>query len=151
MRHRSVTAEGKLKVSKELVIRFSEIDMMNVVWHGAYALYFEDAREAFGAKYDLTYMGYVEQGYYAPIVEQTIQYKKPIRYGMRPRIDIIYRPTISAKVIFDYEIYDTTDESLIATGHSVQVFMDFEYQLVWDNPPFYLEWKKRWGVEGTGL
>lgn len=151
MRHRSVTAEGKLKVSKELVIRFSEIDMMNVVWHGAYALYFEDAREAFGAKYDLTYMGYVEHGYYAPIVEQTIQYKKPIRYGMRPRIDIIYRPTISAKVIFDYEIHDTTDESLIATGHSVQVFMDFEYQLVWDNPPFYLEWKKRWGVEGTGL
>ena len=106
MRHRSVTAEGKLKVSKELVIRFSEIDMMNVVWHGAYALYFEDAREAFGAKYDLTYMGYVEHGYYAPIVEQAIQYKKPIRYGMRPRIDIIYRPTISAKVIFDYEIYD---------------------------------------------
>jgi len=151
MRHRSVTAEGKLKVSKELVIRFSEIDMMNVVWHGAYALYFEDAREAFGAKYDLTYMGYVEHGYYAPIVEQTILYKKPIRYGMRPRIDIIYRPTISAKVIFDYEIYDTTDESLIATGHSVQVFMDFEYQLVWDTPPFYLEWKKRWGVEGTGL
>ena len=145
--------EGKkeLRASKELEIRFSEIDMMNVVWHGAYALYFEDAREVFGAKYDLTYMGYVNHGYYAPIVEQTIQYKKPIRYGMRPRIDIIYRPTISAKVIFDYEIRDTTDESLIATGHSVQVFMDLNYQLVWDNPPFYLEWKKRWGVEGDRL
>ena len=145
--------EGKkeLRASKELEIRFSEIDMMNVVWHGAYALYFEDAREVFGAKYDLTYMGYVNHGYYAPIVEQTIQYKKPIRYGMRPRIDIIYRPTISAKVIFDYEIHDTVDESLIATGHSVQVFMDLQYQLVWDNPPFYLEWKKRWDVEGDGL
>ena len=141
--------EGKkeLRASKELEIRFSEIDMMNVVWHGAYALYFEDAREVFGAKYDLTYMGYVNHGYYAPIVEQTIQYKKTIRYGMRPRIDIIYRPTISAKVIFDYEIRDTADESLIATGHSIQVFMDLNYQLVWDNPPFYLEWKKRWGLD----
>jgi len=138
----------ELRASKEVEIRFSEIDMMNVVWHGAYALYFEDAREVFGTKYDLTYMGYVNHGYYAPIVEQTIQYKKPIRYGMRPRIDIIYRPTISAKVIFDYEIRDTADESLIAMGHSVQVFMDLQYQLVWDNPPFYLEWKKRWGVEG---
>ena len=69
--------EGKkeLRASKELEIRFSEIDMMNVVWHGAYALYFEDAREVFGAKYDLTYMGYVNHGYYAPIVEQTIQYR----------------------------------------------------------------------------
>ena len=141
--------EGKkeLRASKELEIRFSEIDMMNVVWHGAYALYFEDAREVFGAKYDRTYMGYVNHGYYAPIVEQTIQYKKSIRYGMRPRIDIIYRPTPSAKIVFDYEIHDTSDESLIATGHSVQVFMDLQYQLVWENPPFYLEWKHRWGLD----
>lgn len=141
----------ELRASKEFNIRFSEVDMMGVVWHGSYALYFEDARETFGAKYDLSYMGYIDHGYYAPIVEQTIQYKKPIRYGMRPRIDIIYRPTISAKVIFDYEIRDTADESLIATGHSVQVFMDLDYQLVWDTPPFYLEWKKRWDVEGDRL
>ena len=141
----------ELRASKEFDIRFSEVDMMGVVWHGSYALYFEDARETFGAKYDLRYMGYIDHGYYAPIVEQTIQYKKPIRYGMRPRIDIIYRPTISAKVIFDYEIRDTADESLIATGHSVQVFMDLDYQLVWDTPPFYLEWKKRWDVEGDRL
>lgn len=136
----------ELRASKELEIRFSEIDMMQVVWHGAYALYFEDAREAFGAKYGLTYMGYVDHGYFAPIVEQTIQYKKPIRYGMKPRIDIIYRPTESAKIVFDYEIHDMADESLIATGRSIQVFMDMEYNLVWDNPEFFLEWKKRWGI-----
>lgn len=65
---------------------------------------------------------------------------------MCPRIDIIYRPTEAAKIIFDYEIHDPKDESLIAMGHSVQVFMDLNYQLVWDNPPFYQEWKKRWGV-----
>lgn len=137
--------EGKkeLRASKELEIRFSEIDMMNVVWHGAYALYFEDAREVFGAKYDLTYMGYVNHGYYAPIVEQTIQYKKPIRYGMRPRIDIIYRPTEAAKIIFDYEIHDPDTDELMASGHSVQVFMDKNYQLMWTNPDFYAEWKKR--------
>ena len=137
----------ELKASKQLEVRFSEVDSMGVVWHGSYALYFEDAREAFGAKYDLSYMGYVDHGYYAPMVEQTIQYKKPIRYGMKPRIDIIYRPTISAKIVFDYEIRDPEDESLYATGHSVQVFMDLQYQLRWENPPFYLAWKKRWGFD----
>ena len=137
----------ELKASKEIEIRFSEVDMMQVVWHGAYALYFEDAREAFGAKYGLSYMGYVDHGYFAPIVEQTIQYKKPIRYGMNPRIDIIYRPTESAKIVFDYEIVDTSDGSLIATGHSVQVFMDMQYNLVWENPEFYLEWKHRMNMD----
>ena len=136
----------ELKASKEIEIRFSEVDMMQVVWHGAYALYFEDAREAFGAKYGLSYMGYVDHGYVAPIVEQTIHYKKPIRYGMKPRIDIIYRPTEAAKIVFDYEIYDTEDESLIATGHSVQVFMDMKYNLVWENPEFYLEWKRKYDI-----
>ena len=42
-----------LTASKEFDVRFSEVDAMNVVWHGAYPLYFEDAREAFGARYGL--------------------------------------------------------------------------------------------------
>jgi acyl-CoA thioester hydrolase len=136
---------NELKASKELEIRFSEVDSMGVVWHGSYPLYFEDARELFGKKYDLTYMGFFDQGCFAPIVELTFHYKKPIKYEMRPRIDIIYRPTEAAKIVFDYEIYDTEDESLIATGHSVQVFMNQQYQLIWENPEFYLQWKKRWG------
>lgn len=136
---------NELKASKELEIRFSEVDSMGVVWHGSYPLYFEDARELFGKKYDLTYMGFFDQGCFAPIVELTFHYKKPIKYEMRPRIDIIYRPTEAAKIVFDYEIYDTEDESLIATGHSMQVFMNQQYQLIWENPEFYLQWKKRWG------
>lgn len=135
----------ELMASKALDIRFSEVDSMNVVWHGSYPLYFEDAREVFGAKYGLEYMGFFDHGYFAPLVELTFHYKKPIKYGMRPRIDIIYRPTAAAKIVFDYEIRDPRDESIIATGHSVQVFMDRNYQLVWDNPEFYTEWKKKWG------
>jgi acyl-CoA thioester hydrolase len=136
----------ELKSSKEIDIRFSEVDSMNVVWHGAYPLYFDDAREALGAQYGLDYMSFFAHGCFAPIVELTFHYKKPLRYGVRPRIDIIYRPTEAAKIVFDYEIYDPTDDSLVASGHSVQVFTDTQYQLLWDNPPFYLEWKKRWNV-----
>jgi thioesterase family protein len=135
----------ELRASKEFAVRFSEVDSMNVVWHGSYPLYFEDAREAFGKKYGLEYTGFFDHGYFAPLVDLSFHYKKPVRYGMRPRIDILYRPTEAAKIVFDYEIHDTADDSLMATGHSVQVFMDLDYQLVWDNPPFYQQWKERWG------
>ena len=91
-------------------------------------------------------MGFFDHGYFAPLVELSFQYKKPIRYGMHPRIDIIYRPTEAAKIEFDYEIHDPDDESLIATGHSIQVFMDTNYQLVLYSPEFYDKWRKRWGV-----
>lgn len=117
---------------------------MNIVWHGSYPLYFEDAREAFGAKYGLGYGLIFESGFYAPLVDLSFQYKKPLAYGMRPRIDIVYRPTKAAKIVFDYEI--VSGDNLIATGHSVQVFLDRNYQLVWNNPEFYEIWKKKWGV-----
>lgn len=135
-----------LTVSKEFDIRFSEVDSMNFVWHGSYSLYFEDAREAFGAKYDLGYLLIFEQGYYAPLVDLSFHYKKPLVYGMHPRIDIYYRPTEAAKIVFDYEIHDTKDDSLLATGRTIQVFLDKNYNLVWTNPDFYESWKKKWNV-----
>ena len=133
-----------LTASKEFDIRFSEVDSMQFVWHGSYPLYFEDAREEFGRKYELGYMLIFNSGYYAPLVDLQFHFHKPIVYGMHPRIDIIYRPTEAAKIIFDYEIHDTESGELLATGTSVQVFLDADYQLVWSNPPFYEEWKKKW-------
>ena len=97
-----------MELSEEIVfkIRFSEVDSMNVVWHGSYPLYFEDAREAFGKKYDFGYMLIFDSGYYAPLVDLEFHYRKPIVYGMRPRIKITYRPTESAKIVIclDYGI-----------------------------------------------
>lgn len=137
----------ELKASKLFEIRFSEVDSMNVVWHGSYPLYFEDAREEFGRKYKLEYLRIADFGYFAPLVDLEFHYRKPLLYQMRPRIDITYHPTEAAKIIFDYEIYDTATEELMAHGRSVQVFMDKDYHLVWTNPEFYQEWKRMWGVE----
>lgn len=135
-----------LIASKEFTPRFSEVDSMNIVWHGSYPLYFEDAREAFGEKFGLDYLFIFDNGYYAPLVDLAFHYKKPIIYGMRCRIDVYYRPTPAAKIIFDYEIYDLNDNSLCTTGSSIQVFMDQNYQLVWTNPEFYENWKNKMGI-----
>lgn len=137
---------AQLIATKKFNIRFSEVDSMNIVWHGSYPLYFEDAREAFGEKYGLGYMTIFNNGYFAPLVELTFKYKKPLAYESQPEIRIKYVPTESAKIVFDYEIVDTADGSVCATGRSVQVFMDQEYQLVWDNPEFYRKWKEKWEV-----
>lgn len=136
----------RLEASKKLAIRFSEVDSMNVVWHGSYPLYFEDAREEFGKKYGLGYMTIFSNGYFAPIVELSFKYKFPIRYESKPVVRIYYKPTESAKIVFEYEIIDEESGVLYATGRSVQVFMDTNYELVWDNPSFYLQWKKQWRV-----
>lgn len=131
-----------LSVEKPFEIRFSEVDMMNVVWHGSYPLYLEDAREAFGAKYGLSYHKYIEENIFAPIVKLTIDYRHPLRFGMKPVIRITYCPTDAAKIIFDYVIFDPESETVFLTASSVQVFMDRDYRLMWYSPDFYTEWKK---------
>ncbi len=135
-----------LAASKEVEIRFSEVDSMNIVWHGSYALYFEDAREEFGKKYGLGYLDIFGNELYAPLVDLQFSYKRPLVYRDKARIDIFYLNTDAAKIVFEYEIRSTKDNSLMATGKSIQVFLDKQYQLVWTNPEFYENWKKKNGL-----
>jgi len=65
---------------------------------------------------------------------------------MQPELTITYRPTEAAKIVFDYEIRDPESDTVMTTGRSVQVFMDKDYQLVWESPAFFEAWKKRWGI-----
>ncbi|MDR0742749.1 MAG: acyl-CoA thioesterase [Tannerella sp.] len=132
-----------LKASKEFKVRFSEVDAMNIVWHGSYALYFEDAREEFGRVYGLSYQLYFENECPAPLVELNFKYIKPLLHGQRARVEITFRNTRAAKIIFDYEIYLVEDNSLVTTGTSIQVFVDKNYNLMLTNPLFYEEWKKK--------
>lgn len=136
----------ELVVEKELEIRFSEVDMMGVVWHGNYPLYLEDAREAFGAEFGLSYALYIRENVFVPIVKMDVEYKRPVRFGMRPVIRIEYVPTDAAKVIFDYKLYDKESGDVFLTARTVQVFMDRDYKLMWFSPDFYTQWKRQMGL-----
>ncbi len=138
--------QNVLKETKHILIRFSEVDSMNIVWHGSYVLYFEDAREAFGRKYGLTYQNYFDNGFYAPLVDMQFEFKNPLQYGDTARIEIEYIPVEAAKVVFKYKIFREKDNALAATGSTTQVFLDSQYKLVLYSPDFYNEWKKRHNV-----
>ena len=141
-----MTEEKTLKASKEFEVRFCEVDSMNIVWHGAYVMYFEDAREEFGRIYGLSYQLFRAHECPAPLVELSLKYIKPLLYGQRARVDITYRYTPAAKIVFDYAIYLIEDNSLVTTGTSVQVFVDRNYNLMLTNPTFYEDWKNKYNL-----
>lgn len=135
-----------LKAEKIIRVRFSEVDSMGIVWHGSYPLYFEDAREEFGRVYKLEYLRMYDFGFYAPLVNLSFNYKRPIRHGDIIKVVATYHDTQSAKICFDYEIFMEETGELMATGSSTQVFLDLDYQLVWNTPDFFIEWKKMNGL-----
>ena len=128
---------------REIRVRFSEVDSMAIVWHGSYVKYFEDGRESFGAKYGLGYMDVYAHGYMTPIVKIDINYKKPLIYGDTAIVKTTFSNTPAAKIIFNYEIRRKNDNEIIATGQTIQIFMNADRNLELLPPLFFTEWKNK--------
>lgn len=139
--------EAVLTNQKVINVRFSDLDPMQVVWHGQYVRYLEDGREAFGRQYQIGYNDVSDAGYYIPIVELSLQYKQSLRYGEKAIVETRYIKTAAAKIIFDYTIYRESDHSIAATATSTQVFTDKKTgRLELNNPDFYIAWQEKWGI-----
>ena len=49
----ATTENGELSVNIDFTVPFYDLDAIQMVWHGNYVKYMENAREAFGDKYHL--------------------------------------------------------------------------------------------------
>ncbi len=131
-----------LVAETEIAVRFNEADPLGVVWHGHYLRYFEDAREAFGKKFGLSYLECYQLGYALPIVKSICEYKRPLRYGQRILAVCKFINSPAAKINFEYDLFEFETRQLVATGSTVQVFVtvsNFEMQLT--VPEFFVQWK----------
>lgn len=139
--------EAALTNRTTLRVRFSEVDSMEVVWHGEYVRYMEDGREAFGCQYGIGYTDIRDSGYVVPIVDLNIQYKQSLRYGESAIVETRYIRTDAAKILFEYLIFRESDGVLVATGSSMQVFVNNTTGILeLNNPDFYTAWKERWNI-----
>jgi acyl-CoA thioester hydrolase len=136
----------QLKSTVEFPVRFSEVDSMQIVWHGHYVKYMEEGREDFGRKFGINYMLIRDQGYMAPVVKISCDYKKTLTYDDTVIVETRYVDSPAAKITYLFKIFRGSDKELVATGESVQVFLDMNRELVLTIPPFLAEWKKKWGL-----
>jgi acyl-CoA thioester hydrolase len=127
-------------------VRFSEVDSLRIVWHGHFIKYFEDGREAFGEQYGFGYLEFYEHKLVTPIVDVSCQYKRQLAYGDEIIIETEFINTEAAKIVFEYKILKKSDNSLVATGKSIQVFLSTTGELLLINPDYFIEWKKANGL-----
>lgn len=130
----------------EMSVRFSEVDSMGIVWHGHYLQYFEEARESFGKAYQIGYMFIHTHGYQIPVVEMQTKYLCPIRYEDKISIETTFIDTLAAKIIFQYQIFNLTENKIVCRAESTQVFIDAEGRLMLNSPAFFLDWKQQNGL-----
>ncbi|HOZ73825.1 MAG TPA: acyl-CoA thioesterase [Flavobacterium sp.] len=136
---------SQLTISHDIRVRFNETDPLGIVWHGYYITYFEDGREAFGRHHGISYLDVDQNGFTTPIVKSVCEHKLSLRYGDVARIETTIVDSPAAKMIFVYKIFDKNNK-VVATGETVQVFMNREGELMLTNPPFFEDWKRKVGL-----
>lgn len=136
-----------LKNTTQMLIKFSEVDSLRVVWHGHYVRYFEDGREAFGKQYNLGYLDVYEHNLAVPLVDLQVNFKRVLEYGDSAIIETTFINSPAAKLLFEYKIISAKHGYVACIGKSTQVFMNpTNKELHITMPPFMDEWKKKWGL-----
>ena len=138
--------KNKLNIIIESRVRFSEVDSMNIVWHGNYAKFIEDGREAFGQEYGLGYLDVFAFGFMIPIVKLDIDYKRITKYSEVLIIETEFVNNDAAKIIFNYTLRRKSDMQIVVKAKSIQVFTDKKGCLQLINPDFFISWKRKNGL-----
>ncbi|HEY9029943.1 MAG TPA: acyl-CoA thioesterase [Kangiella sp.] len=113
-------------------VPFFDLDPMQIVWHGNYIKYFEEARCQLLRKIDYDYPQMKASGFYWPIIDIRVKYVNPARYGQKLRC-IATLKECENRLLIDYRIEDQETGKKLSKGHSIQVAVtadEFEMQLI---------------------
>lgn len=113
----------------EIPVRFAECDSYGVVWHGHYALYLEQAREALTARFGFTAARALEMGYRVPVTRMELRYRAPARPDQKVRVTARLRTPSVARLIMDYEVRAESGE-LLVSAETEQVVVNREGELL---------------------
>ena len=115
--------EGVLQAEIELQVPFFDVDMMEVVWHGHYVKYFEEARCALLDKLGHNYRQMRDAGYAWPVIDLQLRYIRGAQFGQRIRVraDLVEWEN---RLKIHYLITDVATGERMTRGSSVQVAVE---------------------------
>ncbi|WP_374088671.1 acyl-CoA thioesterase [Methylomicrobium lacus] len=126
-------------VEIDLSIPFHDADMMEIVWHGHYAKYFEIARCALLDRIDYNYFAMRDSGYAWPIIDLRIRYVKSAVFGQNVKV----RAAIAEwenRLKIEYLITDALTGAKLVKGHTIQVAVAMQNkEMCLESPPVLFE------------
>ncbi len=126
---------GRISAEIEVEVQFSEVDVMQVVWHGHYLRYLEAARWALMNQIGYGLEAMCASGCAWPIVDVHMRHLLPARFGQRLRV----RASLiewADRLRLNYLITDAASSQRILRASTVQVAVDVvSGEMVYGTPP----------------
>ena len=118
----------KSKSVLPLRVRFCETDLMGIVHHGSYLVYFEAGRVEWLRRRGVTYADWAARGVHLPVVEARITYQAPARFDDLLDVETTLTELRTVSLKFAYRI--TRDGKPIAEGMTRLGCIDESHKLL---------------------
>lgn len=114
------------RASLEIPVRFAETDLMGVVHHAAYIVWFEAGRVAWMEAAGMPYTEIAATGHHFAVTGIHAEYRAAAHFGDTVRVTTWLAGLRSRFVRFEYAIHNTADDTLLATGSSEHICVDLD-------------------------
>lgn len=132
-----------MEASIKIKVPFYDLDPMQVVYHGNYIKYFEEARCALLEKLNLNYREMERLGYAFPIVKMNVKYINPSQFGQEL---LVVAKTIPSEnfLHIKYFVTDFNTNEKICTAETKQMCINIANKTSYFELPALI--KERLGV-----
>jgi acyl-CoA thioester hydrolase len=112
-------------ISAEVTVKpqFYDLDPMQVVWHGNYVRFLEQARCALLDKIAFNYEEMSRTGYIWPVVDMRIKYVRPLRFGQEVKV-IATMLEYENRLKIGYRLIDLASGETLTKAHTIQVAVE---------------------------
>lgn len=110
----------------EMRVRFCETDLMGIVHHASYLVYFEAGRVDWLRRRGVTYSEWASRGVHLPVVDAQLSYKAPLRFDDVMTVATTLSELRAASIKFSYVI--TRGDVRIAEGSTRLACIDSTYK-----------------------
>lgn len=108
----------------DLEVRFAETDLMGVVHHSSYVVWFEAGRVAWMTEAGMPYAEIAATGHHFAVTGIRVEYRAAARFGDVVRVLTRLTRLRSRQVAFSYEIVHAATGERLASGVSEHICVD---------------------------
>lgn len=117
---------ARATVPLDLTVRFAETDLMGVVHHSSYIIWFEAGRVAWMSAAGMPYAEVAGTGHHFAVTAVHVEYRAAARFGDVVRVFTRLMRLRSRQVAFAYEVRHATSDERLATGSTEHICVDLD-------------------------
>lgn len=118
----------------EVKVSFEDLDPMDIVWHGNYMRYMEQARCDMLEKLHYTYTDMKNDGYAYPVAKMKVKYIKPAEFGDTLTVKTMVM-SLEPALDIKYIMYNKSTGEKIFEATTMQIALDINTRKTVYQPP----------------